>query len=164
VSTLNAEGKVNVAPFSAFMSVSAINNLLAISVNERAGGTKDTVDNIRARGEFVINTVPEALAQQVQLCSEHFPSDVSEVEQAGLTVVPSTAIATPRIKETPIQFECKVHSMLPFETAQLIVGRVVVMHARAGLVNDYKVAIDRYLPLGRLAGRTYCRIGDLVHA
>jgi flavin reductase (DIM6/NTAB) family NADH-FMN oxidoreductase RutF len=163
VTTLGPHDVVNAAPFSSFMSLSAVNNLVAISINERdSGGVKDTVRNIVARREFVINTVAEPLAVQAQTCADHFPPDVSEVTVAGLGLIPSRAIATPRIVESPIHFECVLHSILPFETAQLIVGRVVVMHARNGLVEGARVNLERYAPLGRLAGRAYCKVGDVI--
>jgi flavin reductase (DIM6/NTAB) family NADH-FMN oxidoreductase RutF len=165
VCSVNENGKTNVAPFSNFMVISAGASLLAFSVgSEAAAGDreKDTLRNVRANGEFVINTVPEALAAQVQTCSENFPPDVSEVEVAGLTLIPSSRIRTPRIAETRIQFECKLHSIVPFGGPHLIVGQVLLMHAERGLVTDYKIDPRRYGPLGRIGGRTYCRLGELI--
>ena len=164
VTTLGPDDVVNAAPFSSFMSLSAVNNLVAISINERGPeGVKDTMRNIVARREFVINTVSEALAVQAQTCADDFPPHVSEVSVAGLSLVASQTIATPRIAESPIHFECTLHSILPFETAQLIVGRVVVMHAREGLIEGARVSLDGYAPLGRLAGRAYCKVGDIIN-
>jgi len=166
VCTLNADGKVNVAPFSNFMVVSSSESLLAFSVgpdSSEAPREKDTLRNARAAGEFVVNTVPVALAGTVQKCSQNFPPDVSEVEAAGLTLIPSEKIKTPRIAETRIQFECRLHSILPFGDAHLVVGQVLLMHAQRGLVRDFKIDPGEYTPLGRIGGRTYCGLGELIH-
>ena len=119
--------------------------------------------NARANGEFVVNTVPVALAERVQKCSQNFPPGVSEVEEAGLTLIPSVKIATPRIAETRVQFECRLHSILPFGDANLVIGQVLLVHARRGLVRDYKIDPGEYTPLGRIGGRTYCSLGNLIH-
>lgn len=166
VCSLNAQGKTNAAPFSNFMVISSTEQLLAFSVgpdNADNPREKDTLRNIRAQGEYVINTVPSDLAHTVQKCSQFFPPDVSEVEETGLTLIPSVTIKTPRIAETRVQYECRVHSILPFGDAHLIVGKVQLMHARRGLVRDYKIDPGEYQPLGRIGGRTYCRLGELIH-
>jgi len=166
VCTLNRDGKTNVAPFSNFMVVSSSESLLAFSVGPESAENsreKDTLRNARARGECVINMVPVALAETVQRCSQNFPPDVSEVEQTGLTLIPSTKIKTPRIADTRIQFECRIHSILPFGDAHLVVGKVLLMHAQRGLVKDFKIDPAEYTPLGRIGGRTYCGLGELIH-
>ncbi len=167
VCSLNDAGKTNVAPFSNFMVVSASASLLAFSVGSEASAgdrEKDTLHNVRQRGEFVINTVPVHLASQVQQCSETYPPETSEAEITGLTLIPSEKIATPRVAETRIQFECRVHSIVPFGGPHLIVGQVLLMHAERGLVKDYKIDPLEYAPLGRIGGRTYCRLGELIQA
>lgn len=167
VCSQNDAGKTNVAPFSNFMVISAGASLLAFSVgSEAAAGDKekDTLHNVRQRGEFVINTVPVGLAAQVQKCSETYPPEVSEAEATGLTLIPSEKIATPRVAGTRIQFECRLHSIVPFGGPHLIVGQVLLMHAETGLVKDYKIDPQHYQPLGRIGGRTYCRLGELIQA
>ena len=147
------------------MSISAVNNLLGVSINQHGDGSiKDTLRNIKASGEFVVNTVCEDIAMQAQTCSEVLPADVSEIDAAKLTLLPSRTIAVPRIAESPIQFECLLHSLTPFESAVLVVGRVTAMHFRTGLVSNHRIALDAYAPLGRLAGRTFCKVGDLIEA
>ena len=166
VCTQNANGTTNVAPFSNFMVVSSSESLLAFSVGPESSVNpreKDTLRNARANGEFVVNTVPVALAERVQKCSQNFPPGVSEVEEAGLTLIPSVKIATPRIAETRVQFECRLHSILPFGDANLVIGQVLLVHARRGLVRDYKIDPAEYTPLGRIGGRTYCSLGNLIH-
>ena len=166
VCSQNDRGKTNVAPFSNFMVVSASTGLVAFSVGSEAAigeREKDTLHNIRRAGEFVINLVPVELAQQVQDCSKNFPPEVSEAEETGLTLIPSTLVSTPRVAETRVQFECRVHSIVPFDGPHLIVGRVLLVHAEQGLVQDFKIDPLRYAPLGRIGGRTYCKLGELIH-
>ncbi len=166
VCSQNDYGKTNVAPFSNFMVISAGSSLLAFSVGSEASADereKDTLRNVRATGEFVINTVPAGLAEQVQACSQNYPPEISEAEATGLTLIPSSLVKTPRVAETKIQFECKVHSIVPFGGPHLVVGKVVLMHAQKGLVNDFKIDPQSYQPLGRIGGRTYCRLGDLIN-
>ena len=171
VSTLNASGKVNLAPFSNFVVVSTTASLLAFSIGSGNDGAregsdqfdeKDTLRNIRANGEFVINTVPDTLAQQVEACARYYPPDVSEVEQTGLTLLASHVIRTPRIAETKIQFECRLHSMPLYGDSHLVIGQVVLMHAVEGLVRDFRIDPQEYGPLGRLSGKTYSRLGELI--
>ncbi|MDX3905826.1 MAG: flavin reductase family protein [Pigmentiphaga sp.] len=165
VSTLNAAGGVNAAPFSNFMVVSTSPALLAFAVGSegRASNTeKDTLRNVRMSGEFVVNTVPDTLAETVQACGQAFLPEVSEVDALGLTTVPSSMIRTPRVAETLVQFECRLHSIVRLGESHLVVGEAVMAHARIGLVRDYKVDIRAYGPLGRVGGRVYCRIGELI--
>lgn len=165
VSSLNAAGGVNAAPFSNFMVVSTNPALLGVSIGSegRADGTeKDTLRNVRANGEFVINTVPAALAETVQACGQVFSPEVSEVEVLGLTTVPSAVIRTPRIAEAVVQFECRVHRIERFGDSHLVVGEAVVAHARSDVVHDYKIDVRAYSPLGRVGGRVYCRVGELI--
>ena len=107
--------------------------------------------------------MPESLAQTVQQCSQNFPPEVSEAEATGLHLLPSEKIATPRIAETKVQYGCRLHQILRFGDAHLIVGKVVLMHARRGLIRDYKIDPSEYTPLGRIGGRTYCTLGKLIH-
>lgn len=163
VSSLGPNGVVNAAPFSSLVSLSAVSSLIGFSIDKGKRGEKDTLKNIRAHGEFVINTVPRALAHQVQKCGEPFAPEVSELDQVGLTTEPSHVIKTPRIAETNIQFECRLHSLTDFEAGILVAGRVVMMHARRGIVADHKVGLSAYSPLGRIGGRAYCEIGTIIN-
>ena len=87
---------------------------------------------------------------------------MSEVERTGLHLLPSTQIEVPRIAESKIQFECKLHSITPFGASHLVVGEVLAMHALKGLVADCKIDTLRYGALGRVAGRNYCKVNDII--
>jgi flavin reductase (DIM6/NTAB) family NADH-FMN oxidoreductase RutF len=164
VTTLHEAGLVNAAPFSQFIIIAADPGLLGFSVGPGGGRVKDTLVNIRRSGEFVINTVPEGLAEAVQLCADHETPGDSELALAGLTPMPSEIVAPPRVAETPIQFECRLERIVEFGNAPnaLVVGRVVLMHARRGLVRDGKVDTAACRMLGRIGGRNYCRVREFI--
>lgn len=164
VTTLHENGLVNAAPFSQFIIIAANPGLLGFSAGVERGRIKDTVINIRRTEEFVINTVPEELAEKVQLCADHEDPGDSEVDLAGLTAVPSERVAPPRIGESLIQFECKLERIVEFGSSPnaLVVGRVVLMHARNGLIRDYKIDPAAVRMLGRIGGRNYCRVREFI--
>jgi flavin reductase (DIM6/NTAB) family NADH-FMN oxidoreductase RutF len=163
VTTLGLGGVVNAAPFSQFVIIAVDPPLLGFVVGERDTGPKDTLVNALREKEFVINTVPEDMAAAVQLCAEDVPPEISEPEMAGLSLAASTIIRTPRLAAAKVQFECRLHQRITFgrRTATLVVGEVVLVHHAAGLIQrDGKVDPDAYAPLGRIAGRNYCRLSD----
>jgi flavin reductase (DIM6/NTAB) family NADH-FMN oxidoreductase RutF len=94
VMSLNEDGVLNAAAFSQFMIISVSPPLLAFVAKERTDGLKDTVRNVLASGEFVINTVTERMAEQVQQCSNDYPRQVSEVALVGFHPIPSSIIRT----------------------------------------------------------------------
>lgn len=161
VSTLNEDGTLNAAPFSAFMIASVEAGLLAFSVGP-SELPKGTLQNVMRNEEYVINTVPLALAREVQMCGEDRAPGISKLARASLHGLASTRIRTPRIAETKVQFECALHAIIPFGESRMVVGEVLIMHARAGLVRDGKIDVREYAPLGRIAGRTYCAVTDLI--
>lgn len=164
VTSLNEDGSINAAPFSQFIIIAADPGLLGFSVGPGPRGVKDTLRNVRRTGEFVINTVPEGLAEAVQLCADIVEPGVSELEAAKLTAVPSEQVAPPRVAETKIQFECRLERIVEFDNAPnaLVVGRVLLMHARRGLVTDYRVDAAALGMLGRIGGRNYCRVREFI--
>jgi flavin reductase (DIM6/NTAB) family NADH-FMN oxidoreductase RutF len=127
---------------------------------------KDTVRNIMANGEFVINSVTETMALQVQECAFAFPPDASEVDQVGFHRIPSVKVAPARIAESPIQFECRLHRLVPFggenSKTTLVAGEVAIAHCADGLLSGHRIDHNMLKPLGRIAGRSYCRTGDVI--
>jgi len=163
VTTLGPSGVVNAAPFSQFVIVAVDPGLLGISVGPREEGTKDTLENIRDTGEFVINMVPAHWADIVQAASEEHPREVSEVELLGMDLVPSDIINPPRLAECDVQFECRTHRICEFGDApnHFVIGEVVRMHVREGLSANSKIDQTLYRPLSRIGGRTYATISDV---
>ena len=166
ITSIGKDGVLNAAPFSQFIIIAATPALLGIVSGRTEQGDKDTLRNIKETGEYVINTVSETMADQVQLCAYPFGPEVSEVAEAGFTTEASVHVKPARIVEAPIQFECRLHRMIEFGDSRstLVVGQVVLAHARAGLVDGHRVDHARLRPLGRVAGRRYCLTNQTVDA
>ncbi|SFJ53492.1 NADH-FMN oxidoreductase RutF, flavin reductase (DIM6/NTAB) family [Halobacillus dabanensis] len=156
VSTISSDGQLNLAPYSFFTVASRNPPMLCISVGpgvgEREGTVKDTLENIRATEEFVINISSTTLGNEVQKSAENFPSDIDEFAEAGLTPVPSEKVKAMRVKEAPIQMECKLNQIIKLGSDHLIIGEMVVYHIQEDYYKEqYKVDLDQLRPLGRLA-------------
>jgi flavin reductase (DIM6/NTAB) family NADH-FMN oxidoreductase RutF len=168
VSTINGDGQPNLAPFSFFTAVCSAPPIIVFctSVRETDGDHKDTLHNIRATNEFVINFVTEALAEQMNITSTELPPHVNEFERAGLTPAPSTVVKAPRVAESPIHFECRLNQVITISDApgggSMVIGTVVHMHIDDSVYREHNhIDIAAYKPVGRLAGSGYTRVTDL---
>lgn len=158
--SVDLEGRVNLAPFSYFMGCHSYVPALAISVGSRDGEAKDTRANIEATGELVVNTVTAELAEQMNVTAAAFPPGVDEMEHAGLTAVPSALVAPPRVAESPISIECRVLHTLHLgeepRSSALFVAQVVMWHVREDLLLEgYKVDQAAIDAIGRMGGSYY---------
>src|SRR5437763_3915075 len=109
VTSVDPEGRVNLAPFSFFNAFGANPPVVVFSPTLRRDATrKDTLRNVEATGEFVLNAAVESLAEQVNLSSKELPYGQSEVELTGLTLLPSLKVKPPRLPATPVTMECRV--------------------------------------------------------
>jgi flavin reductase (DIM6/NTAB) family NADH-FMN oxidoreductase RutF len=118
-----------------------------------------------ALGEgYVINTVSERMAAQVQVCSQSFPRSVGKVAEVGFHTLPSTPVRPSRIAEPPVDFECRLHRTAEFghegSRTHLIVGEILAVHCAEGVVSGNPVSHRAINALGRIAGRSYCRTED----
>ena len=171
VSTVGLDGVHNLAPFSFFMGVCGDPPTLAFSVGPRsttAPGTarvKDTVRNLEAAGDFVVNVVDDALARQMNLTSGEYPPEVDEFAVAGLTPAPSARVRAPRVLEAPISLECRLTQILPVGRGpnSLVLGEIVYFQVRDDLYDASTGRIDmqRLHPVGRLAGELYTHVHGL---
>src|SRR5438093_12455328 len=109
VSTADASGGTNAAPFSYFVPLASEPPLLGISINHRAGEPKDTLRNLRETGEFVVNVVSEELLEHIVHASGDWPPETSEIQLTGLTPVPSDLVRPPGIGESPVRMECRLY-------------------------------------------------------
>ena len=165
--TIDARGQVNAAPFSFFNAVSSVPPVvvLGISPGDPDGdGYKDTERNIRDSGEFVVNLVDEALAEQMNVCAVDFPAGTGELEKAELTALPSVGVRPPRIAQSPVSFECRrVAGVSLGPRSTLEIGRVIHIHIRDDLVDPAKVVhTEKMRLIGRMHGRGwYARTSDL---
>lgn len=164
VTSLSPDGVVNAAPFSFFNVFSEEPALVVLGLQHQAAGAlKDTTRNIAASGAFVINMVDEALAAAMNICAIDLPPELSEIDAAGLTLAPGIAVPVPHIAEAPFALECRREVSLVFGPGrEILVGEVLRLHARAGLLDRERMRIDAdaYHPVGRLFGDGYARQHD----
>ncbi|HVC51093.1 MAG TPA: flavin reductase family protein [Stellaceae bacterium] len=165
--TVDAQGNVNAAPFSFFNAMSSDPPVVVLGINGTGaeGGYKDTENNIRETGEFVVNLVDEALAERMNICAVDFPADVGELDIARLTAVPSIGVQPPRIAEAPVSFECRrITGLSTGGNSTIEVGRVIHIHIRDDLIDPEKLYVktDEIGLIGRMHGRGwYARTSDL---
>ena len=145
----SAAGAVNAAPFSFFNVLAGDPPTVGISIGNRARDVpKDTLANIRATGEFVVNLVARDNAEAMNKTATEFPPGVDELAAARLTRLPSVKVTPPRIAESPVAFECKLFQTLALGPANtLVLGHVVAMHVRDDAVLD---AMKHYIDTPKL--------------
>ena len=170
VSTLDAGGRANAAPYSFFNAVSAAPPVLAIGAAARdGGGAKDTLANLRATGECVVNVVPHALVRQAALASLPWPHEASEFDRAGFTALASDVVGAFRIRESPVHLECKLRELVDLggpDGSALALLDVWRVHVDDALL-DARGRVDPHALdlVGRLGGRDYVRArGEAVFA
>ena len=157
VTTVDAHGAVNAAPFSFFNVFSHAPPLVVLGIEGRddPAPLKDTMANIRRTASFVVNLVDRAMVEAITLCAVDLPSDVDELQEAGLTPRAARRAAAPCIVQSPVQFECRETVSLSLGTRHrnLVVGEIVHLHIRDGLVDEnFHVDVDALDLVGRLHG------------
>jgi flavin reductase (DIM6/NTAB) family NADH-FMN oxidoreductase RutF len=162
VSTLSPRGIPNLAPFSFFCGVGSHPPALAFSpVNRRDGSKKDTVRNIEAMGEFVVNTVPFRLAGAMNATSADLAYEESEFAHAGLTPVTSSAVLPPGVAEAPVRMECRLLQIVPVGegplAANLVIGRIVRFHVSESVLSGDRIDAAKLDAIGRMGGDVYAR-------
>ena len=161
VSTVDAEGRANLAPFSFFNGVtSSPPTLLFIPVNLRDGAKKDTVLNLEATSECVVNVVSRALADQMNACAARLPHGESEFAAFGIAAAPSDLVRPPRVAEAPAAFECRVRQIVPVGegpmAAHVVICDILRLHVRDEILGaDGAVDPERLDSIGRLGGEGY---------
>lgn len=166
VSTISPDGIRNLAPFSFFTGISANPPVICFCPMIRGsdGTRKDTLRNIEAVKEFVVNVVSEEFAEQMNMCSAEFPPDVDEFDVSGLTPVASDLVKPPRVKESHINMECRLVQIVNVSAkplgGSLVIGEVLRFHIDDALFDDYKIDPDKLHAIGRMGGPTYARTTD----
>jgi flavin reductase (DIM6/NTAB) family NADH-FMN oxidoreductase RutF len=167
ISSISEHGINNLAPFSYFNAVGDDPPHVMFSTGRSNNTNKDTLNNVLATKQFVVNMVIEELTEQMNITAQAVHSDVDEFELAGVTPIPSLKIKPMRVKESPISFECELvhHYFLEDHKhggACVIIGRIVMMHFKEDvLMDNYKINLENYKPVSRLAGSNYSKIGEL---
>lgn len=150
VSTLSADGVANLAPYSFFTVASVTPAIVQFTSVTR----KDSLRNIEATGEFVVNLASEPLIDRVNATSATFSPDVDEFAEVGLTAEPSERVAPPRVAESPIAIECGLHRVIGVGDSFVVMGEVRTVAVRPEmLADDGLPAFAAIAPLSRL-GRT----------
>lgn len=165
VTSLNADGVINLAPFSFFNAVGANPLYLVISIGiNDAGEPKDTARNILAGGEFVVNMVTGDLFEAMNISAADFPEGESELAATHLHAAPSVKIKVPRVAESQASMECKLHSSQLLGNNTLVIGEVVMFHVADHLMGP-RLHVNDFAPIGRLgAPSVYCRTTDRFDA
>jgi len=168
ISTVDENGRYNLAPFSFFNAIcpNPPHVLFCPNIRGTDSNPKDTLHNVRTTGEFVVNIVTEPLAEAMNLTATELPSDVDEFTLAGVTPMPSVVVKPPRVLESPIHYECRVTQIVDVSDepggGSVVIGRVVYMHISDDLlIGGDKIDIARLQPIGRLAGASYSRVTDI---
>ncbi len=168
VSSLDAQGVRNLAPFSYFMACSADPPVVCFVASHRSGPrpAKDTLTNILATKEFVVNIVSDEFADKMNLTAADVAPEVDEFELAGLTPLASELVKPPRVAESHAHMECRLRQTLPISNAAgatntIIFGDVLRFHVDDAIVNDYKIDPAKLRAVGRMGGPTYVHTHDL---
>jgi flavin reductase (DIM6/NTAB) family NADH-FMN oxidoreductase RutF len=165
ITTLSKNGVRNAAPFSFFNAMSKTPPILAIGIQANSDGSmKDSACNILETGEFVVNLVPRAAAQSMNLTSIDAPADIDELTLAKLDTAPSIKVKPERIAASPVAFECRLHTPVEVAPSQLIVlGEIVQAHVADAFVLDplkYYINTPAQPHIGRMQGRGWYTPAD----
>lgn len=166
MSTLSADGVANLAPFSQFQNLTFDPPYLMFSANHNTRGKrKDTVNNVEATGEFVWNMATYALREAVNLSAQEVAPEEDEFELAGVSKAPSRLVKPPRVKESPVHFECAYHMTLRLPgngimgSANVIIGRVLGIHIdEEFLTDDGLLDVLKIRPIAKLGYYDYTSI------
>jgi flavin reductase (DIM6/NTAB) family NADH-FMN oxidoreductase RutF len=167
VTTMDLAGRVNLAPYSFFNMFGSNPPVVVFSPTLRRDGTKkDTLRNIEATGEFVVNAAVESLATQINLSSKEIGPDESEIELTGLSTRPSTHVRPPRLAESPVAIECKLLQVIEVGhgggAANLVIGEVLAIEVDDAILDaEGRVDTAKLRTIGRLGGDEYCRLSDI---
>jgi flavin reductase (DIM6/NTAB) family NADH-FMN oxidoreductase RutF len=166
VSSIDVAGVRNLAPFSYFTACSSNPPVVCFCTSVRSGSRphKDTLENIRATGEFVVNVVSEEIAEQMNKTSAEVPPEVDEFVLSGLTPVASDLVKPPRVAESKAQMECKLRQIVPVSEKPgggiLVLGEVLRFHILESVLDGFKVDPGELKAIGRMGGPTYVRTDD----
>jgi flavin reductase (DIM6/NTAB) family NADH-FMN oxidoreductase RutF len=160
ISTLDADGGGNLAPFSFFVAGGANPPSVVYSATlNKTGGKKHSLLNVEATKEFVVNTVTREMAEGMNASSFDYPDRYNEWDVCGFAPIASLKVKPPRVKESPVQFECRLFQVVQHGSqsgaACYVIGEVVQMHIREDVWDGRSIDPDAFRPISRLAGANY---------
>lgn len=167
VTTLNQDASVNAAPFSFFNIVNNHPPMIAIAVQRAGGKRKDTALNIERTGDFVVHITDEDNVQDINETAAPLAYGDSELSRTELSLLTSTTIKTPGIKDAKMRFECKLSQMILLGDvlggADLIIGEIVTYHIDDSIYEgDFKINPHALQAVSRLAGNDYAKLGEYL--
>ena len=163
ISSQDADGRVNLAPYSFFNAVASNPPIVMFASNgvHLEGGPKDSLKNAQETGEFVCNLATWELREKMNASSEMLPREVDEFEIAGLTPVPSKLVKPPRVAESPAHLECvwletvNLPSNNPDEPNNVVFGKVIGIHIDDSILRDGLIDMTAFRPIARLGYMDY---------
>ena len=161
ISTIGANGTVNVAPYSYFMPITGSPPLVAVTMGARRSGRsepKDTWSNAERTGEFVINITTKAMREKIEAAALDFPADISEVDVLGWTTIASRKVGHPGIAESPVHLECRIRQVVPLGTdgvnrpvVNLVIAEVMCISLDESVCGpDFRVDVQALAAVGRM--------------
>ncbi|GAA1640064.1 flavin reductase family protein [Kribbella alba] len=157
VSSLSADGVLNLAPHS-FFTVACVRPPM---VQFMSVGRKDSLNNVEATGEFVVNFAAEPLFEQVNATATNFPPEISEFAAVGLTTEPAATVAVPRVAESPVAIECGLHTTLELGDSTVVIGRVRHIAIDEAVLDGDHPEITKLRPLARLGKDEWSTLGEI---
>ena len=157
VSSISASGVHNLAPHSFFTVASTAPPIIMFA----SVGAKDTLRNIEATQNFVVNFSPRDLFEEINATGTDFDPEVSEFDRAGLTREASLTVSTPRVAESPSALECRLHQIIPMGNSTLIFGEVLHAAVKPEMIEGSHPRIDRLDPLSRLGLDEWGELGPI---
>lgn len=166
ITSLDEDGHLNAAPFSAFNYFGTDPPIVGIGVQNLPGGEfmpKDTARNIRRTGEFVVNVVTEDIAEKMNISAIDFPHEISEVEVAGFTTAASEKVKVPRLAEAHAALECREFTTMEVGRSRIVLGRVVAIYVEDQFIDPKGpyIKAEELHAIGRMNGLgNYVRTRD----
>lgn len=157
VSSIAPDGRANLAPYSYFNAVANDPPYVMFS----SVGCKDSLRNIKATGEFVLNIVPMTLSEQMNFTAADFPPEYDEFERAGLTAVSAKTVAAARVGEAKAHLECVLDRVVEIGNGRVVFGRVTHIHVAAELWDGPRIDPYKLAPVCRLGGSYYAGLGEI---
>jgi len=168
VSTVGPDGVTNLAPFSYFQAISDVPPMIMFVVTSKDAemNPKDTLVNIRASGEFVVNIVPESAFEMMDLSSERLPYGESEIDKFGIPTKKSVLIKPPSIAISPINIECVLSEIMDIKESlrgnKMIIGKVVGMSVDESIMEDGRINVKKLRPMCRLGYHGYSVVEKMI--
>ena len=167
VSTISNSGNVNLSPYSFFNAVSYDPPLIIFSSSKFTsdGKLKDSLSNIEQNGEFFVNIVNENIVEAMNATAAEYPEDVNEFDIANLTQIDSDLVKPPRLRESPVNMECKLERIITLGTEAhpqgLVIGEIIQLHIDDEIISGHRINHEKLKPVGRLAGNMYTHTNDV---